>query len=124
MKQCVEHFLAAVWEQLTAVYQQESKRITELKEQSRLQAGILQYLKVAWKKGKSPNGTIFIDVYEPFSWSDSSYKVEAGSYIQEFTDVQHIEELFSALCTKTEKAGDGRAALSPNLAHAAVSDIP
>lgn len=103
MKQCVEHFLAAVWEQITAVYQQESKRITGLKEQSRLQAGILQYLKVAWKKGKSPNGTIFIDVYEPFSWSDSSYKVEAGSYIQEFTDVQHIEELFSALCTKTEE---------------------
>lgn len=54
-------------------------------------------------KRKSSNGTIFIDVYEPFSWSDSSYKVEAGSYIQEFTDVQHIEELFSALCTKTEE---------------------
>ena len=52
MKQCVEHFLAAVWEQITAVYQEESKRITGLKEQSRLQAGILQYLKVAWKKEK------------------------------------------------------------------------
>lgn len=102
VKQCVEHFLAAVWEQLTAVYQQESKRITDLKEQSRLQAGIFHYLKVTWKKGKSPNGTILIDVYEPFSWSDSSYKVEVGPYIQEFTNVHHIEELFSALCTKTE----------------------
>lgn len=53
MQQCVEHFLAAVWEQLTAVYQQESKRIMDLKEQSKLQAGVFHYLKVAWKKGKS-----------------------------------------------------------------------
>lgn len=52
MQQCVEHFLAAVWEQLTAVYQQESKRIMDLKEQSKLQAGVFHYLKVAWKKGK------------------------------------------------------------------------
>ncbi|WP_342534885.1 DUF6138 family protein [Lysinibacillus sp. FSL K6-1151] len=102
MQQCVEHFLAAVWEQLTAVYQQESKRIMDLKEQSKLQAGVFHYLKVAWKKGKSPNGNIFIDVYEPFSWSDSAYRVEAGPYIQEFTKVNQIEELFSALCTKME----------------------
>lgn len=100
MQQCVEHFLAAVWEQLTAVYQQESKRIMDLKEQSKLQAGVFHYLKVAWKKGESPNGNIFIDVYEPFSWSDSAYRVEAGPYIQEFTKVNQIEELFSALCTK------------------------
>lgn len=102
LKQCVEHFLADIWEQLTSIYQQESKRIRSLKGQSRLQAGIFNYLKVTWKKGKTHNGTIFIDVYEPLSWSDSAYKVEAGPYIQEFTEKSCIEEFFRALCTKVE----------------------
>lgn len=102
LEQCVEHFLADVWEQLTSIYQQESKRIRSLKGQSRLQAGIFNYLKVTWKKGKTHNGTIFIDVYEPFSWSDSAYKVEAGPYIQEFTEKSYIVELFTALSTKVE----------------------
>lgn len=102
LKQCIEHFLEDVFEQLASIYQQESNRIRTLKGQSRLQAGIFNYLKVTWKKGKTDNGTIFIDVYEPFSWSDSSYKVEAGPYIQEFTELNCIDELFTALCKKTE----------------------
>ncbi|KPN96242.1 DUF6138 family protein [Lysinibacillus sp. ZYM-1] len=103
MKQSVENFLADVWEKLTAVYQQESQRISAIQNQSRLQAGIFNYLKVAWKKGQSQNGTIYIDVYEPFSWSDSAYKVDAGTYIQEFTEKNQVEELFSALSTKMER---------------------
>ncbi len=103
LKQCVEHFLADVWEQITSVYQQESKRISALKGQSRLQAGVFNYLKVTWKKGRNHYGTISLDVSEPFSWSDSAYKIEAGPYIQEMTELNHIEELFSALCTKIER---------------------
>lgn len=102
MKQHIEDFIGDVWEKLTAVYQQESKRICSLKDWSRLQAGVFNYLKVSWKNEKSHYGIISIDVYEPFSWSDNAYKVEVGPYIQEFTEINHIEELFSALCTKIE----------------------
>ncbi len=103
MQPSIEYFLADVWDQLTTVYQQESQRIEGIQHQSRLQAGIFNYLKVTWKKGKSQYGTICIDIYEPFSWSDSAYKVNAGTYIQEIIEHNYAEDLFSALCTKMEQ---------------------
>ncbi|WP_421648455.1 DUF6138 family protein [Lysinibacillus fusiformis] len=103
MQQSIQYFLADVWDQLTKVYQQESKRLDGIQHQSRLQAGIFNYLKITWKKGKSQYGTICIDVYEPFSWSDSAYKVDAGTYIQEIIEQNYVEDLFSVLCTKMEQ---------------------
>ncbi|MGE7988908.1 DUF6138 family protein [Lysinibacillus fusiformis] len=103
MQQSIEYFLADVWDQLTKVYQQESKRLDGIQHLSRLQVGILNYLKVTWKKGKSQYGTIYIDVYEPFSWSDSAYKVDAGTYIQEIIEQNYGEDLFSSLCSKMEQ---------------------
>ncbi|MFB5267736.1 DUF6138 family protein [Paenibacillus enshidis] len=99
MNKAVEAFLADVWAEVTAIYAKESQRIHELNKQSRLQAGIHNYLQVAWRKGKFnwAQGSIHIDVYEPFSWSDSSYKIEAGSYIEELTDELLIQEFFPAL---------------------------
>lgn len=100
MNQAVEAFLNEVWKEVTAIYAKESKRINELSNQSRLQAGIMDYLQVAWRKGKHTReaGEIHIDVYEPFSWSDSSYKIEAGAYITELSDELLTEEFFPALC--------------------------
>ncbi|MEK5162376.1 DUF6138 family protein [Paenibacillus sp. FSL R5-0527] len=100
MNQAVEAFLNEVWKEVTAIYAKESKRINELSNQSRLQAGIMDYLQVAWRKGKHTweAGEIHIDVYEPFSWSDSSYKIEAGAYITELSDELLTEEFFPALC--------------------------
>ncbi|MED4886059.1 DUF6138 family protein [Lysinibacillus fusiformis] len=103
MQQSIELFLADVWDQLTTIYQQESKRLDGIQHQSRLQAGIFNYLKITWKKGKSQYGTIYIDVYEPFSWSDSAYKVDAGTYIKEIIEQNYVEDLFFALCTKMEQ---------------------
>ena len=103
MQPSIEYFLADVWDQLTTVYQQESQRLEGIQHQSRLQAGIFNYLKVTWKKGNSQYGTICIDIYEPFSWSDSAYKVNAGTYIQEIIEHNYAEDLFSALCTKMEQ---------------------
>jgi len=40
MQQSIDYFLADVWGQLTTVYQQESKRLEGIQQQSRLQAGI------------------------------------------------------------------------------------
>ncbi|TVX93406.1 DUF6138 family protein [Paenibacillus agilis] len=105
MNQAVEAFLNDVWQEVTSIYAKESKRINELKDQSRLQAGIMDYIQVAWRKGKFAwaNGKVHIDVYEPFSWSDSSYKIEAGSYITELTDELLTEQFFPALCGRIEQ---------------------
>ncbi|MFD0621315.1 DUF6138 family protein [Paenibacillus sp. GCM10027629] len=105
MNHAVEAFLNEVWNEITAIYAKESKRINELKNRSRLQAGIMDYLRVAWRKGKFTwaNGRIHIDVHEPFSWSDSPYKVEAGSYITELTNELLVEEFFPALCERIDR---------------------
>ncbi|MDP4098290.1 DUF6138 family protein [Paenibacillus sp. P96] len=104
MNKTVEAFLNDVWEEVTAIYARESKRILELKKQSRLQAGINDYLQVAWRKGKFnwAQGSIHIDVYQPFSWSDSSYKIEAGAYIEELTDELLTQEFSPALCRRMD----------------------
>ncbi|UUZ80325.1 DUF6138 family protein [Paenibacillus sp. P26] len=105
MNQAVEAYLDDVWKEITAIYAKESKRIGALKNQSRLQAGIMNYLKVAWRKGEFSwaDGKIHIDVYEPLSWSDSSYQVEAGSYITELTDELLTEQFFPALCERVDR---------------------
>lgn len=99
----IEHFLADVWAKLAAIYKRESERINALNDQSRLQAGIFNYLKVTWHKEQGAYGMILLDIYEPLDWSDSAYKIEADAYIEEFTETFHIEELFDALCVKMEQ---------------------
>ncbi|WMT39031.1 DUF6138 family protein [Paenibacillus sp. D2_2] len=108
MNQYVEAFLDDVWSQIIPVYERESERIKELKNRSRLQAGVNDYFKVSWKNGQQGDGygTIFIDVYEPFDWSDSSYTVEAGSYIEGLMEMKEealLEELYSALRSQVEE---------------------
>lgn len=100
MNQAVDAFLNKVWKEITTIYAKESKRINEFKDQSRLQAGVNRYLRVAWRKGKFTwaEGKIHIDVYEPLSWTDSSYKFEADTYVTELTDELLTEEFFPALC--------------------------
>lgn len=105
MNHAVEAFLNDVWQEVTSIYAKESKRLNEFKDKRSLQAGVKDYLRVAWRKGKFAwaNGSIRIDVHEPFSWSDSSYKVEAGSYLTELTNELLIEEFFPALCERVER---------------------
>ncbi|WP_334077746.1 DUF6138 family protein [Paenibacillus sanfengchensis] len=105
MNQAVEAFLNEVWQEVMAIYTKESGRINELEPRSKLQAGIMDYLQVAWRKGKFTweAGKIHIDTYEPFSWSDSSYKIEAGPYIAELTDEQLTEDFFPALCNRIDQ---------------------
>lgn len=100
-----EVFLKDIWERIMEIYVKESQRIRDLKNQSKLQAGIMDYVRVAWRKGKTnwEQGRLHIDVYEPFSWSDDSYKFEAGEYIAELTDEQLTEEVFPALCERVDQ---------------------
>ncbi|AWB43750.1 hypothetical protein DCC85_05625 [Paenibacillus sp. CAA11] len=102
MNQAVADFLEDVWTEVTAIYGREKQRIDELPDRSRLQGGMMDYLRVAWRKGKLNfrSGNIAIDVHEPFSWSDSSYKLEARDYIEELSDELLIAEFFPALREK------------------------
>lgn len=109
MNQYVKAFLDDVWSQINPVYERESKRIQELKNRSRLQAGVNDYFKVSWKSGQQNGGgygTIYIDLYEPFDWSDSSYTVKAGSYIEGLMEMNAealLEKLYCALRGQVEE---------------------
>lgn len=105
MNHAVEAFLNDVWEEVTSIYTKESKRLNEFKDKRSLQAGVKNYLRVAWRKGKFTwaEGKIHIDDYKPLSWSDSSYKVKADAYVTELTDELLIEEFFPALCERVER---------------------
>lgn len=104
LNQAVEAFLNEVWDEIKSIYAREHQR-ADVKNQSKLQAGMKDYLRVAWRKGKFDwaQGNIHIDIYEPFSWSDSSYQIEAGSYIVELTDEQLTQEFFPALCGRMDE---------------------
>ncbi len=78
MNQAAEAFLQDVWHRMTEIYERENRRIGELPKPRSLQAGMKDYLRVAWRKPKGGGGygRIHIDVFEPFDWSDDAYKSE------------------------------------------------
>ncbi|WP_379156242.1 DUF6138 family protein [Paenibacillus sp. sgz5001063] len=100
MNQAVNAFLNDVWTEVTSIYAREHQRIDRIKNFSSLQAGIRDYLRVAWRRSTAygEQGNIHIDIDEPFSWSDSSYTIKAGPYIEELTDELLSQEFFPALC--------------------------
>ncbi|WP_138494415.1 DUF6138 family protein [Paenibacillus pinistramenti] len=100
MNQAVEAYLQEVWKEVTSIYAREHQRAGRMKNPSLLQAGIRNYLRVAWRRGRAygEQGNIHIEVDEPLSWSDSAYIMEAGPYLAELTDEQLSGEFFPALC--------------------------
>ncbi|MGN7762481.1 DUF6138 family protein [Paenibacillus sp. 22594] len=100
MNQAVEAFLNDIWKEITSIYAKEHQRIDGIKNFSSLQAGIRDYLRVAWRRSHSyvEQDNIHIDIDEPLSWSDSSYTMAAGPYMAELTDEQLSQEFFPALC--------------------------
>lgn len=94
----MEAFLNKVWKEINTIYAQESKRINEFKDGSTLQAGVHNYLRVTWRKGKFTwaKGKLHIDFSK--STYSSSYKFEVDTHITELTDELLTEEFFPALC--------------------------
>lgn len=111
LSQYIARFWTEVWQQLEHFYQQENDRISQIKDWSQLHLGVHHYVKVKWTSKKlnklqwgTPHyGTISIDTHEPFSWSDDAYKIAAGDYMREITDISHIEALFSTLCKEMDE---------------------
>lgn len=98
MDAAVRRFLDDVWDKLMTIYSKESKRIDEFVSHRPLQAGVMDYLQVAWRGGK-----IHIDIDEPLDWTDSSYKIEAGPYIAELTEERLRTELYPSLRKEVEE---------------------
>lgn len=98
MDAAVRRFLDDVWDKLMTIYSKESKRIDEFVSHRPLQAGVMDYLQVAWRGGK-----IHIDIDEPLDWTDSSYKIEAGPYIAELTEERIRTELYPSLRKEVEE---------------------
>ncbi|KAF9111727.1 hypothetical protein BGX30_007496, partial [Mortierella sp. GBA39] len=103
----VQLFLDEVWSLISGIYEKESKRIREIKEVSRLQAGIKDYLGVAWSTRKAGDGygVISIDLDRPFDWSDSSFfdyrfeivlEMEREEGLSTFTEVLIDEDKLAA----------------------------
>ncbi|SFB51737.1 hypothetical protein SAMN05216312_11187 [Cohnella sp. OV330] len=105
MNHAIEALLHDVWEEIAAIYARERPRIDGIKNFSALQAGIKDYIRVAWRKRaeRAEYGTLYIDVERPFSWSDSSYKIEAGPYMAELTGELLAEAFFPALCERVDR---------------------
>ncbi|MCM3781882.1 DUF6138 family protein [Neobacillus mesonae] len=98
MDAAVQRFLDDVWSELMTVYDKESQRINGFIGHRTLQAGVKDYLQVAWRHGK-----IHVDIEKPLDWMDSSYKIEAGPYIAELTDDLIRSELYPALRKRVEE---------------------
>lgn len=100
-----DRLLEDVWEQLRSIYARERQRLDEIKEWSPLQAGVFDYLKISRlkpKPGKTPY-RLSIDVYEPFSWSDSAYKFELDPYIEDITENMLRDEFWPGLLKKVNE---------------------
>ncbi|OZB98287.1 DUF6138 family protein [Paenibacillus sp. XY044] len=106
MNASVQLFLDEVWSLISGIYEKESKRIQEIKEVSRLQAGIKDYLGVTWSSSNPGDGygVISIDLDRPFDWGDFSYRMNAGIYICDITDGLIIGEWLPALRTRLAEA--------------------
>lgn len=105
MNDAVEALLHDVWEEVAAIYARERPRIDDIKNFSALQAGIKDYMRVAWRKQaeRTEYGALYIDVERPFSWSDSAYTIEAGPYMTELTGELLVQAFFPALCERVDR---------------------
>ncbi|RIX46540.1 hypothetical protein D3P08_25965 [Paenibacillus nanensis] len=100
MEKLAEQLLNEIWTtQLIPIYEKEKKRIDGLKGLSPLEPGIMNYVKITFMKSDASwvPDQIAIDIYEPLSFGDDSYKMEAGSYIDELSEDILVNEFFPAL---------------------------
>lgn len=100
MEKLAEHLLNEIWTtQLIPIYEKEQKRINGLKGLSPLEPGIMNYMKITFMKSHASwvPDHIALNIYEPLSFSDDSYKMEAGSYMDELSEDFLVNEFFPAL---------------------------
>lgn len=105
MHEAATAFLDEVWPFYIDLLEKDKKRIFSTPPPSVLYLGSHDYLKFTWKKGKFQwaDGAIAIDLYEPLSWSDSSYKLKPEfDYMSHLTEEILTEEVFPELRARVE----------------------
>ncbi|WP_017811984.1 DUF6138 family protein [Paenibacillus shenyangensis] len=104
MDATIELLLEETWEQLESLSEREQKRISEFGQRSTLQAGIHDYIRIGYRKGKNnwTSGQMFIEIERPFSWSDSAYPWDTEVDIEAITDEMLIQEWLPALRKRLE----------------------
>lgn len=105
MNKAAESILNEIWTSLIIIYKKEQERIQSIKGLSPLHPGMMDYLRVSFLKSTSYSlgDQIALDVYAPLSFSDDSYKLDAGSYMDEISDDILVGEFFPALRARTEQ---------------------
>lgn len=95
----IELLLSETWSQIESLYLKEKERIDAFKSYHSLQAGLRDYLKVGYRKGTTSykQGSFFVEIEEPFSWSDSAYTWESEVSIDELSTTLLKEEYAPAL---------------------------
>ncbi len=95
----IELLLSETWSQIESLYLKEKERIDAFKSYHSLQAGLRDYLKVGYRKGTASykQGSFFVEIEEPFSWSDSAYTWESEVSIDELSATLLQEEYAPAL---------------------------
>ncbi len=97
------------WEQLDAICRREQQRIEELGKRSKLQAGLHNYIRFGYRKGKYSGsaGQMFVEIDRPFSWSDSAYTWQSDVDVTELTDEQWLHEFIPAIKQSLQAAFEG-----------------
>lgn len=95
----IELLLSETWSQIESLYLKEKERIDAFQTYSSLQAGLRNYLKVGYRKGTTSykQGSFFVEIEEPFSWSDSAYTWESEVSIDALSSTLLKEEYAPAL---------------------------
>ncbi|MEW4369848.1 DUF6138 family protein [Paenibacillus kandeliae] len=80
----IEQLLHETWTQLHQLYSKEQRRIDEINHHSPLQAGFRDYVHVGYQMGRAgmnassrQAGKCFVEIEEPFSWSNTAYTWES-----------------------------------------------
>lgn len=104
MNDNVQILLNETWEQMKPVLMKEQTRIEELGKLSSLQAGIHDYIRVGYRKGKLDwaDGKMFFEIFRPFDWSDSAYTWDTAIDITELTDELITQEWLPAFKQELE----------------------
>ncbi|MEK3788392.1 DUF6138 family protein [Paenibacillus sp. FSL K6-1230] len=105
MNDNVQILLNETWEHMKPVLMKEQARIEELGKLSSLQAGIHDYIRVGYRKGKFnwADGKMFFEISRPFDWSDSAYTWDTAIDITELTDELITQQWLPAFKQELER---------------------
>ncbi|TYP76559.1 hypothetical protein BCM02_103221 [Paenibacillus methanolicus] len=104
MDKAAEQLLDQIWTLLMSIYEKEKARIAGLKGLGPLHPGIMDYMKISLKRSHSSwePSEIALHLYEPLSFSDDAYRLEAGPELDEMSDDVLLHAFFPEWRSRVE----------------------